>query len=134
MSRTAAIFATLILLSLNLVTQGFETEKSSYLSGAKGTNDPSWNYENHGSDWDFENCNITIASSTGNGVQSPLAITTSAVTNVWSMFAPISFLTGWKTGSIKAEDHGVTNYTYRINATEGNLGVFYGVETYYSPE
>ena len=69
MSRTAAIFATLILLSLNLVTQGFETEKSSYLSGAKGTNDPSWNYENHGSDWDFENCNITVAGTSGNGVQ-----------------------------------------------------------------
>ena len=134
MSRTAAIFAALILLSLNLVTQGFETEKSSYLSGAKGTNDPSWNYENHGSDWDFENCNITVAGATENGVQSPLAINTTAVTNVWSTYVPISFLTGWKKGSIKAEDHGVTNYTYRINATEGNLGVFYGVETYFSPE
>jgi carbonic anhydrase len=44
----------------------------------------------------------------------------------------VSFLTGWETASIKAEDHGVSNYTYRINATDGNMGVFYACEAYIS--
>jgi len=42
----------------------------------------------------------------------------------------VSFLTGWKTASIKAEDHGVSNYTYRLNATDGNMGIFYASEAF----
>ena len=149
MSRAATIFVTLILLSLNLVstTRGVVTEEagiekassytnssesSSYLSGAKGVNNPSWNYENHGTDWNFTNCNITVAGATANGVQAPLAINTTGYVNDWTR-VPVSFLTGWKTGTIKAEDHGVTNYTYRINATDGNLGIFYAAEPYFAP-
>lgn len=51
----------------------------------------------------------------------------------WSMNSAVAFLTGWKTASIQAADHGVSNYTYRINATDGNMGVFYATEAYIAP-
>ena len=61
-----------------------------------------------------------------------MTIDTTTITLDWSGYTPISFLTGWETASITAENHGVSNYTYRINATEGNMGVFYACETYLS--
>lgn len=118
MSRVATIFVSLLALCC------------SFANGVVRRNygdDPSWNYLQHGEDWNFESCNITAVNKPA---QSPLTLDTTKINFDWSTNSNVAFLTGWKTASIAAADHGVTNYTYRINATEGNMGVFYATESY----
>ena len=83
--------------------------------------DPSWNYVNHGTDWDFLNCSDTSL------WQSPWPLTTDT-SFVWSELGQLSFLTAWQEAQIT--DYGVTNYTYRMNITDGALGTFYAVEPF----
>jgi len=40
----------------------------------------------------------------------------------------LSFLTAWKEAQVT--DYGFSNYTYRINITDGALGTFYAVEPF----
>ena len=72
MSRTAATLVTLIVLCYcSFFTNGVETGSSEQISnsGTFREGDPSWNYLNHGSDWDFNYCNMTaVAVSPGNAV------------------------------------------------------------------
>lgn len=108
-----------ILSLMNMVTNGVQT-------ATKVGEDPSWNYDNHGTDWDFLNCNNTAVT------QSPIDLELATIIFQWTSKYAVSFLTGWKTASIKAEDHGVSNYTYRINATDGNMGIFYASEVFFA--
>ena len=69
-TRTAAgvknMLVTFGILSLmSMVTNGVQT--------AKVGEDPSWNYDNHGTDWDFSNCNNAAVT------QSPIAIELSTI-------------------------------------------------------
>jgi len=48
----------------------------------------------------------------------------------WGMSCDISFLSGFKAANITKDVRGFSNYVYRINATDGNFGIFYAVEPY----
>ena len=92
---------------------------------------PDWNYDNHGTDWEMGSCGLREAAN----YQSPWGSIPADGTgiNLWSSFdANVSFLTAWKNATIAEGDYGVTNYTYRINATDGNMGLFYAVDPYYA--
>ena len=67
------------------------------------------------------NCSDTTP---GISVQSPISLpVTSGLP-----WAEISFLTAWQEAKITSDKHGFSDYVYRIDATEGNLGVFYATE------
>ena len=88
--------------------------------------DPTWNYLQHGADWDFPSCNDTSLG------QAPLSLDTSATGGMydWTSFGKVGWLTAWETANIANTDYGVTNYTYRINATDGNMGSVYLTEPF----
>ena len=78
-----------------------------------------WNYNDHGKDWDFESCNDIDA------YQSPQNIDSQQCSS-WSSFSTVSFLMGWK--SLENAAFGVSDYTYKIDATDGNMGVWQACE------
>ena len=87
--------------------------------------DETWNYANHGTDWDFEPCNDTST------VQSPISISDTPSPPIdWAL--GYSFLTAWSVPE-SITDHGFTNWVYTIKATDGNLGLFYAAETFVGP-
>lgn len=88
--------------------------------------DPSWNYLNHGTDWDFESCNVSTLG------QAPIALDTKTAGAMfeWTQFGKVGWLTAWETAAIANTDYGVSNYTYRVNATDGNMGSVYLTEPF----
>lgn len=48
----------------------------------------------------------------------------------WKQFGKVGWLTAWETATIENTDFGVSNYTYRINATDGNMGSVYLTEPF----
>jgi len=87
-----------------------------------------WNYDQNGKDWNFADCNNTSIT------QSPYGLMTAAPypknSYVWSSMCDVSFLTAWNPTLITADKHGVSDYVYRINATDGNMGSWYAVEPF----
>ena len=98
-------------------------------SGLIVGDDPVWNYDNHGTDWTMGNC----ADQTANvDVQSPYTIPDSAM--AWaSASVDVAFFSAWQKASITSDKHGFSDYVYKIEATDGNLGVFYGTEPFAVP-
>jgi hypothetical protein len=91
--------------------------------------DPSeemWTYDNNGADWTMGDCGFA------NLTQSPRYLTKETIGMAWSEVCDVSFLSAWSAANITEADHGFTNYTYRINATDGNMGSFYAVEPFVS--
>ena len=64
--------------------------------------------------------------------QAPLALDTKTASAMylWTAFGKVGWLTAWETAAIANTDYGVTNYTYRINATDGNMGSVYLTEPF----
>ena len=86
---------------------------------------PTWNYNQHGQDWDFANCNVETE------VQSPYELVSTAGQYFgWDTMCDVSFLAAWKSANITSDKYGASNYVLRINATDGNLGAFYAVEPF----
>ena len=64
----------------------------------------------------------------GETVQSPLNVQ-SVTSTPWSS-QDVAFFTAWQEASITADKHYFSNYVYRIEATYGNLGLFYATEPF----
>ena len=112
-------------LRLHLLLVGLLVFLSQFAEGLKvGADEPTWNYANHGTDWTMDNC--------GNKVdpQGPYEMKDDAGPPVtptdWATVCDVSFLTAFTPANITEADHGFHNYVYRINATNGNMGQFYG--------
>ena len=88
--------------------------------------DPSWNYLDNGKDWDFASCNDKSLA------QAPYALDTKTAGAMfsWTQFGKVAWLTAWEAATINSGDYGVTNYTFRINATDGNMGSVYLTEPF----
>ena len=114
-----ALLLTLLASLLSSTSHGLEEVESLGV-------DPSWNYLNNGTDWDFASCNDkTLA-------QAPYELDTGASGGMflWTQFGKVGWLTAWEAATINSGDYGVTNYTYRINATNGNMGSVYLTEPF----
>ena len=122
MSLVATTLVSLLFSCLSLSVTALETGKVK----ATANDDPSWNYDNHGEDWDMGDCGLRTTSSQ----QSPWGSISDVGALPWSMFDTVSFLTAWQNSTLAEGDYGFTNYTYRVNATDGNMGVFYASEAY----
>ena len=48
----------------------------------------------------------------------------------WTQYSDVSFLPAWQVAEITADKHFVENYVFRINATDGNMGIFYAKEPF----
>ena len=95
MSLKATTRALLLVLSLGSLTYGLESD---IIPKA----DPTWNYDNHGTDWDgIGSCGVKTQ------VQSPWAI---VKPSSWSY--GFSFLPVWKVATVEPANHGFTNYVY----------------------
>ena len=88
--------------------------------------DVTWDYTNHGTDWAFANCNVAT------DYQSPRTITSTTMTD-WTLVGDYSFLPSWKAATVATADRGFENQVYQVNATDGNMGGFYAVESYVAP-
>ena len=86
--------------------------------------DPTWNYIDHGEDWTMAECTNTASTV----YQSPWAVDTSKTIKDWSSKDTVSFLTAWTQADLSEYNYGISDYTYRINETEGNLGIFYAMD------
>ena len=109
------------LLSMMLILAMLGTVRAWY-TGELSEDAPDWNYDSNGSDWDFESCNVST------NTQSPITVGSGGTVLDWSSTDDVSILTGWQTGSFTSADQGASNYIYRVNATDGNLGVFYATQ------
>ena len=88
--------------------------------------EPDWNYAKNGADWTMGTCAVSSLP------QAPFALDESATVppTDWALTCDVSFLTAWQNANITKEDYGFKNYVYRINATDGNLGLYYATESF----
>lgn len=125
MSLVTATLVSLIFICLSCITvNGLEAAINGDVP------DPTWNYDDHGEDWTMGNCGNRATGA----FQSPLGDISTAGTGLkpWTSYDSVSFLTAWQEATLKTGDYGFSNYTYRVNATDGNMGVLYATEPYYA--
>lgn len=83
-----------------------------------------WNYDQHGADWTFKNCNVTVNACD----QSPCELSDKAGTlylKDWNY--NFAFVSAFKPVTISGTEVGVTNYVYTIK-TDKDVGGFYVTE------
>ena len=84
-----------------------------------------WNYDNHGDDWAFLNCQ-----GSSYPPQSPrdMVTTIGGLVKDWNT-GKFAFLTSWLSADIAKDEAALTNYVYTIKPkTEGALGGWYQAE------
>jgi hypothetical protein len=59
-------------------------------------------------------------------IQSPITIP--PVGGFPLLWPDVSFLPAWQEAKITSDKHGFSDWVYRIDATDGNLGIFYAVD------